>query len=154
MIVELVPVPDISIIPFGSIQGALVGSPEEIYCLVRVVSGVEPDLVMINWMGPGGNTIGNDSRVTINPIISINNDYISTLEFTYLMEGDEGIYTCEVIILETTTSDYLAIQNLTGMLLMLASSITYLLDSKYVYNSGMCYTLKFACIKLNCNFSL
>ena len=90
----LVPVPDISIIPFGSIQGALVGSPEEIHCLVSTVSGVEPHLVMISWMGPGGETIKNDDRVTIIPKILINKNYISTLEFTYLMEGDEGIYTC------------------------------------------------------------
>jgi len=120
VIITLVPVPDISIIPFGSIQGALVGSPEEIHCLVSTVSGVEPHLVVISWIGPGGDTIRNDSRVTISPTISVNNDYISTLEFTYLMEGDEGIYTCEVMIPEITASDYIAIQNLTGMLLAIS----------------------------------
>jgi len=91
-----------------------VGSPEEIHCTVSTVSGVEPDLVMISWMGPGGDTIRNDSRVTISPIISINNDYISTLDFTYLMEGDEGIYTCDVMILEAKASDFIEVENLTG----------------------------------------
>jgi len=64
-------------------------------------------------MGPGGDTITNDSRVT-SQTASLVNDYISTLEFTYLMEGDEGIYTCDVMILETTGSDFIEINNLTG----------------------------------------
>ena len=109
-----VPFPDVSVIPFSSIQGGMVGSPQEIHCTVSTVGGVEPHLVLISWIGPGGDTIRNDSRVTINPIISINNDYISTLDFTYLMEGDEGIYTCEVMILEATASDFIEIRNLTG----------------------------------------
>ena len=69
---------------------------------------------MISWMGPGGDTIRNDSRVTISPTVSINNDYISTLEFTYLMEGDEGIYICNVMIFTAEASDYIEIRNLTG----------------------------------------
>ena len=106
----------LSVIPFGSIQGGMVGSPQDIHCTVSTVSGVESHLALISWMGPGGDTIRNDSRVTISPIISINNDYISTLEFTYLMEGDEGIYTCYVMILETKQSDFIEIRNLTGKL--------------------------------------
>jgi len=81
---------------------------------VSTVSGVELSSVMISWIGPGGDTIRNDSRVTIIPTISINNDYISTLEFTYLMEGDEGIYTCEAMIFTAQASDYTEIRNLTG----------------------------------------
>ena len=109
-----VPIPDVSVIPFGSIVDGIVGSPQEIHCTVSTVSGVKSHLVLISWMGPVGVTITNDSRVTISPTISINNDYISTLEFAYLMEGDEGIYTCDVMILETTASDVIAISNLTG----------------------------------------
>ena len=101
-------------IPFGSIQGGMVGSPQEIHCTVSTVSGVESHLMMISWMGPGGDTITNDSRVTISPIVSVNNDYISTLDFSYLMEGDEGVYTCNVMILETTASRFIKIRNLTG----------------------------------------
>jgi len=107
------------VIPFEPLQGAMVGSPQEIHCIVSTVSGVEPHLVMISWMGPGGDTMTNDSRVTINPIVSINNDYISTLEFTYLMEGDEGVYTCDVMILETTASEIIEIGNLTGKFIMM-----------------------------------
>ena len=112
----VVPTPDVSVVPFSSIQGAIVGSPQEIHCTVSTVNGVEPSLVLIRWIGPDRDNFTNDRRVTISPIISINSDYISTLEFTYLMEGDEGIYTCEVMILETTASDYIEIRNLTGKL--------------------------------------
>ena len=92
----------------------MVGSPKEIHCTVSTVSGVELSSVMISWMGPGGDTVRNDSRVTISPTASLINDYISTLEFAYLMEGDEGIYTCDVMILETPGSDFIEISNLTG----------------------------------------
>ena len=92
----------------------MVGSPQEIHCTVGAVNGVESSSVMISWMGPGGSTIRNDSRVTISPTVSFGNNYISTLEFTYLMEGDEGMYTCDVMILETRQSDSIKIYNLTG----------------------------------------
>ena len=92
----------------------MVGRPKEIHCTVSTVSGVELSSVMISWIGPGGNTITNDSRVIISPITSLVNDFISTLEFVYLMEGDEGIYTCDVMILETKGSDFIEISNLTG----------------------------------------
>jgi len=113
-----VPTPEVSTVPFSSIQGAIVGSPQEIHCTVSTVNGVELSSVMISWMGPGGDTITNDSRVTISQTTSIRNDFISTLEFLYLTEGDEGTYTCNVMILETTGSDYITINNLTGMLII------------------------------------
>ena len=130
-----VPIPDVSVIPFGSIQGGMVGSPQDIHCTVSTVSGVESHLVLVSWMEPGGDTIRNDSRVTISPIISINNDYISTLEFTYLMEGDEGIYTCDVMILDTKQSDFIEISNLTGKLIPLYSASMHLpKHSRYLIN--------------------
>ena len=82
----------------------MVGSPQDIQCIVSTVSGVELSSVMISWMGPGGESITNDSRVTISPTTSSGNNYTSSLQFTYLMEGDEGMYTCNVIILETIGS--------------------------------------------------
>ena len=92
----------------------MVGSPEEMHCIVNTVSGVELSSVMISWMGPGGDNFANDSRVTISPTVSVNNNYISTLGFTYLMEGDEGVYECNVMILETTVTKIIEIKNLTG----------------------------------------
>ena len=82
----------------------MVGSPQDIQCIVSTVSGVELSSVMISWMGPGGESITNDSRVTISPTTSSGNNYTSSLQFTYLMEGDEGMYTCNVTILETSIS--------------------------------------------------
>ena len=52
-------------------------------------------------MGPGGSSIMSDSRVAISPTTPSGNNYTSSLQFTYLMKGDEGTYTCNVMILET-----------------------------------------------------
>ena len=94
----------------------MVGSPQDIQCIVSTVIGVELSSVMISWMGPGGESITNDSRVTISPTTSSGNNYTSSLQFTYLMEGDEGIYTCNVMILETSISDMLKLGDLISKL--------------------------------------
>ena len=109
-------VPDIHItmLPSGPIQGAMVGSPQDIQCIVSTVSGVELSSVMISWMGPGGESITNDSRVTISPTSSSGNNYTGSLQFTYLMEGDEGMYTCNVMILETISTNVAEIAELSG----------------------------------------
>ena len=96
----------------------MVGSPLMIQCTVSTVSGVESSSVMISWMGPGGDTITSDSRVTINPTTSSGNNYTSAIQFTYLMEGDEGNYTCNVMILEASGSASVILQTLAGKLLM------------------------------------
>ena len=101
-------------LPSGPIQGAMVGSPQDIQCIVSTVSGVELSSVMISWMGPGGESITNDSRVTISPTTSSGNNYTSSLQFTYLMEGDEGMYTCNVMILDTTSTNVAEITELSG----------------------------------------
>ena len=92
-------------IPYNHTFEGMVGSPQDIRCIVSTVSGVELSSVMISWMGPGGESITNDSRVTISPTTSSGNNYTSSLQFTYLMEGDEGMYTCNVMILETNESN-------------------------------------------------
>ena len=106
-----VPTPTVTISPSGPIQGAMVGSPQVINCTVSTVSGVESSSIMISWMGPGG-VITNDNRVTISPTTSSDNTYTSSLQFTYLMEGDEGTYTCNVMILETSGSQSVELQSL------------------------------------------
>ena len=111
----VVPTPTIVMSPPDPIQGAMVGSPQDIQCIVSTVSGVELSSVMISWMGPGGESITNDSRVTVSPTTSSGNNYTSSLQFTYLMEGDEGIYACYVKILNTNSSGTVEIENLNGM---------------------------------------
>ena len=69
---------------------------------------------MIGWMGPGEGSIINDSRVSISPTTSSGNTYTSSLQFTYLMEGDEGTYTCNVMILETSGLQSVELQSLTS----------------------------------------
>ena len=78
--------------------------PQDIQCIVSTVSGVELSSVMISWMGPGGESITNDSRVTISPTTSSGNNYTSSLQFVHIVDEDEGMYTCNVMILETTES--------------------------------------------------
>ena len=113
---NLFSVPDsyITISPPGPIQGAMVGSPLVINCTVSTVSGVESSSVMISWMGPEGGSIVNDSRVAISPTTSSGNNYTSSLQFTYLMEGDEGTYTCNVTVLEIIASQSVEIHSLFG----------------------------------------
>ena len=82
-----VSLPTVTISPSGPIQGAFVDDPQMIQCKVSTVSGVEFSSVMISWIQPGGDTITNDSRVTISPTSSSGNNYSSSIQFTYLMEG-------------------------------------------------------------------
>ena len=91
----------------------MVGSPQVINCTVSTVSGVESSSVMISWTGPGGVSI-NNVRVTIGPTTPSGNTYTSNLQFTYLMEGDEGTYTCNAMILDTSESQLVELQALTS----------------------------------------
>ena len=109
-----VPTPMVTISPSGPIQGAMVGSPQVINCTVSTVSGVESSSVMISWMRSGMGNIMNDSRVTIIPTTSSGNTYTSSLQFAYLMEEDEGTYTCNVMILKTSASASVVISSLIG----------------------------------------
>ena len=110
-----VPTPTVTISPSGPIQGAMVGSPQVINCTVSTVSGVESSSVMISWMGPGGNIDATNGRVSIGSVTTGgNNMYTRGLQFTYLMEGDDGTYTCNVMILETSGSQSLELQSLTS----------------------------------------
>ena len=104
----------------------MVGSPQDIQCIVSTVSGVELSSVMISWMRSGGESITNDSRVTISPTTSSGNNYTSSLQFTYLMEGDEGIYTCNVMILETMNLQIAEIESSTSKESFLNLRYTYI----------------------------
>ena len=89
----------------------MVGSPQVMECLVSIVVGVDPSIVMISWTGPSG-SIMNDSRTIIDPTINDDNNYTNVLQFTYLMEEDEGEYTCIVTILETSEMNSVQLENL------------------------------------------
>ena len=112
------------------------GSPQVINCTVSTVNGVKFSLVMISWMGPGRSSIISDSRVTISPTTSSDNNYTSSLQFSYLMEGDEGTYTCNVMILETNGSQSVELEPL----LCESSCIIALkvIKNDYIHTLDMC----------------
>ena len=97
-----------------------VGMSVDIVCTVSTVSGVESSSVMISWTGPGGGSGGgpiiNDSRVSISSTTSSGNNYTSSVQFTYLIEGDEGTYTCNVMILGTIGSSSYTLPSLISKL--------------------------------------
>ena len=117
-----VPPPMVIISPSGSIQGAMVGSHQVINCTVSTVSGVESSSVMVSWLmtgegsgGGGVDIIMSNDRVTISSVNSNGgSNYTSSLEFIYLMEGDEGTYTCDVMILETSETNSVVIGNISS----------------------------------------
>ena len=79
------PTPSIDLLPSGPIQGAMVGSPQVINCTVSTVSGVESNLVMIRWIGPGGNIDATNGRISIGSVTDDgNNTYTRSLQFTNL----------------------------------------------------------------------
>ena len=108
--------PTVIILPSGAIRGANVGSPLIIQCTATIDLTLNFNLMMFIWKGPAGDTITNNSRVIISPITSSGNTYSSSIQFLYLMEGDEGTYECNVTILTTLTSesDSLVLESLTG----------------------------------------
>ena len=119
--------PTVTISSSVPIQGAMVGSPQVINCTVSTVSGVESSSVMISWMGPGGNIDTTNGRVSIESDGDDgNNMYTRSLQFTYLMEGDEGTYTCNVMILDTSGSQSVELQSLTSKICHIWFNITSL----------------------------
>ena len=76
-----------------------VDSPLEICCSVNTAGITNSDDVTIIWTGPNGTTITNDSRLTITPTVSNGTNHISTLQFSYLSEDDEGLYECSTSVL-------------------------------------------------------
>ena len=91
------------------------GSPQVINCTVNTVSGVESSSVTISWMGPTGNINATNGRVSIGLVAAGgNNMYTRSLQFTYLMAGDEGTYTCNVTVQGISRSQSVELQSLTS----------------------------------------
>ena len=99
-------------------------SLQVINCTASTISGVESSSVMISWMGPRGAITTTNGTVSIGSVTDNgNNMYTRSLQFTYLMEGDEGTYTCNVMILDTSGSQSVVIQLLLGVLIFIAAKI-------------------------------
>jgi len=108
--------PTVIISPPGPIPGAIVGDPLIIECFANTTEIIDVDLVMFNWTGPSGDAITSNSRVTINLTTSNGNTHASSIQFAYLMEGDEGIYMCDVTILTVNGIESVVVESLTSEL--------------------------------------
>ena len=82
-----------------SVENVIVGDPLEMHCSINTADITNSDNVTISWTGPNGTTITNDSRLTITPTVSNGTNHISTLQFSYLSEDDEGLYECSTSVL-------------------------------------------------------
>ena len=133
------------------------GSPQVINCTVSTINGVESNSVMISWMGPRRNINATNDRVSIRSVSDDgNNMYTRSLQFTYLMEGDEGTYTCNVTILETNGSQSvelrsyskLTLSNILGILPYLRglSIYMYLFEVSRSSYMGFFYNIKLSVI--------
>ena len=101
-------------ITLDPVQDAVVGSPQVMECSWSTVVGVDPNIVMISWMGPNGFVMNTTSRTIISPTTNNDSDYTSVLRFVYLMEEDEGEYTCNVTILENSEVDSVQLEDLSS----------------------------------------
>ena len=115
-----VPEFSVSTSPTEFVEGAMVGNNQTIQCTISTVSGVTLNSVMVNWIRPNGTSITNSSRIKISlELLSGNNStniFSSSLIFIYLMEGDDGIYMCNVSILHTNASTAVEVGTLIGKL--------------------------------------
>lgn len=119
-VLSVVPNFNIYILPNESLQTANIGDKKAIHCIINTVSGVTLRSISVDWIDPSGKSMTNSNRITISQLTvsssnnsSINN-FTSTLEFMYLMEGDEGTYKCDVAILQTNESMEFEVGELLG----------------------------------------
>ena len=112
------PIPRISFQPNDYLQG-VVGEMQDITCSVTITSSIDPDSVELTWAN-ADSIITADNRVTI--IISTNITenpfsftYTTTIQFAYLMEGDEGNYTCILEVDDMIESHSITLENLRSM---------------------------------------
>ena len=112
----LVPVPRISLQPSGYLQG-VVGEMQDITCSVTITSTIDPDSVELTWTN-ADSIITADNGVTIITNITENPfsfAYTTIIQFAYLMEGDEGNYTCNVEVDDMMESRSIVLENLRSM---------------------------------------
>jgi len=103
-VIYIVPTPVITTYARGPIETTMVGFTQLIGCRATTIRGVKLNAVQFNWTGPTGNTITNTTRMVIFPEYQRLNNFSSELLFHYLREGDQGLYTCTVGILNTRAS--------------------------------------------------
>ena len=108
------PVPRISF----QLSVSILGEMQDIICSVTITSAIDPNSVELTWAN-NDSIITTDNRVTIIPTnITVNPSsftYSTTIQFAYLMEEDEGNYTCNVAVDDMMESRLVKLQILRGM---------------------------------------
>ena len=112
------------------------GNSYEIQCTVEEFEYI--NFSSINWIGPHGVAIVNDSRINITSII-VGNNHTSILQFAYLKETDNGSYNCNVAIPNNTvfTESF--------MLKDLISKLTFIIN-QLLYTAAIAIQLAVKCI--------
>ena len=92
---------------------------QSIVCSVTINSAIDRNSVELTWRS-NDSIITADNRVTITPTNITESPssftYTTTIQFAYLVEGDEGNYTCNVIVDDMIESHSIILQNLLSML--------------------------------------
>ena len=98
---NIAPTPRIFLRPnYLYLQQGAVGEPYDLVCLIALSSTAISSSINLTW-----NFISNDNRVTVIPTTITTDDsigiiYSTVIQFDYLLEVDEGYYTCSVTIEE------------------------------------------------------
>ena len=111
----VVSIPRISLQPSRYLQ--VVGEMQDIICSVTITSTIDPKSVELTWTNVDG-IITADNRVTIITNITENPSsftYTTKITFAYLMERDEGNYTCNVETEDMMESRSIIIENFKSM---------------------------------------
>ena len=80
------------------LQQGIIGEAHDLVCLIAISSTAPSIPVILIW-----NLTSSDDRITVIPTTITTDDsigiiYTTVIQFAYLMEGDEGNYTCTLTI--------------------------------------------------------
>ena len=98
---HVVPSPRVFLRP-NHLQQGIIGESTHLVCLIVISSTAQSSSVNLTW-----NFTSNDDRVTVIPTTITTDDsigiiYTTVIQFAYLIEGDEGNYTCTAMIEENS----------------------------------------------------
>ena len=98
---HVVPSPRVFLKP-NHLQQGIIGESTHLVCLIAISSTAQSSSVNLTW-----NFTSNDDRVTVIPTTITTDDsigiiYTTVIQFAYLMEEDEGNYTCTAMIEENS----------------------------------------------------
>ena len=97
----VVPAPKVFLRSHNLVQG-IIGEAHELVCLIALSDTIQLNSVNLTW-----DFMSSNNRVTVVPTTITTDDsigiiYTTVIQFAYLIEGDEGNYTCTFTIGEDT----------------------------------------------------